>query len=217
MSTTEAIPVHLYFALDRTGSMARLASDVIGGFKHMLADQQAKPGECYMTLIQFDAHDPFEILVDAVPIADVPQLTAATYVPRGGTPLLDAEGMLISRAEQRVAARQAAGEGPEAIVFGTYTDGLENASREWTLSALTAKKREHQGDWAFLYLGVGHDAYAQASAVGTQAVNTVSVPRTAGGTQIAYDFYAVEVGHVRDRAAGGETTGSHETGTGPKR
>jgi hypothetical protein len=211
MTTTEAIPVHLIFVLDRTGSMQPIRGDVIGGFNTLLADQKAKPGECVMTLIQFDSEDPFEVLADAVPLDQVPELTTETYVPRGSTPLLDAEGRAIVRMEERAAKRAAIGEPGEAVVYATYTDGLENASREWTFATLSAKKKEHEDDWAFLYLGVGHDAYNQARSVGTMSVNTVSAARTGAGTQEVYDYYVGEVDNARQRAAGGQSTGSHQT------
>lgn len=210
-TATEAIPVHLYFALDRTGSMQKLRSDVIGGFNSFLADQKKKPGECVMTLIQFDEMEPFEVIHDAVPLTEVPDLDEETYVPRSSTPLLDAEGRLIVKAEQRATARRAAGEPAEAIIFATYTDGLENASQEWTIAALSEKKKAHEGEWAFIYLGVGHDAYGQSGRIGTMSVNTVSAPRSSQGTQVAYDGYVHEVDNVRSRAAAGMRTNSAET------
>lgn len=209
--STEAIPVHVYFLLDRTGSMAAIADDVIGGFNTFLTNQQAKPGECVMTLVQFDSEGPFEILHDAVPLDQVQPLTVETYVPRGGTPLLDAEGRLIVRAEVRAADRKEAGKPVEAVIFVTYTDGRENASREWTFDALSRRKALHEGDWAFLYLGVGHDAYKQSSAVGTMSVNTYSGDRDAAGAAAAMDYMVCEVDNTRERAAAGMKTGSHQT------
>lgn len=211
MTTTEAIPVHLMFVLDRTGSMAPIRDDVIGGFNTLLADQKAKPGECVMTVVQFDSEDPFEVLCDAVPLDQVPELTTETYVPRSGTPLLDAEGRAIVKMEERATRRAAAGEPHEAVVYATYTDGMENASREWNFATLSAKKKEHEDDWAFLYLGVGHDAYAQASQVGTLSVNTVSGPRSTAGASAMMDYYVDEVDNARERAAKGQNTGSHQT------
>jgi hypothetical protein len=211
MTAPEAIPVHLYFVLDRTGSMQRIKSDVIGGFNAFLNEQHRKPGECVMTLIQFDDQDPFEVLIDALPLDRVPELSNETFRPRGNTPLLDAEGRAIVMAEERAAKRAAAGEPAEAIVFATYTDGLENASKDWTFTALSAKKKEHEDDWAFLYLGVGHDAYGQSRMTGTYAVNTMSAAADTRGVASTMDYYTSEVDHVRSRAAGGQSTGSGQT------
>ena len=76
--------------LDRSGSMATTKSDVIGGFNRFVQDQKAVPGECRLTLVQFDSQDPYEVVRDAVPITDVQLLDDATFVPRANTPLYDA-------------------------------------------------------------------------------------------------------------------------------
>ena len=60
------------------------------GFNTFLREQKAQPGEAMLTLVQFDSQDPYEVLQDFRPIAEVPELTAETYVPRASTPLLDA-------------------------------------------------------------------------------------------------------------------------------
>ena len=59
-------PVHFSVVLDRSGSMASIADDIVGGFNEYLSRQQKEPGEARVTLIQFDGQDPFEVLVDAL-------------------------------------------------------------------------------------------------------------------------------------------------------
>src|SRR5688500_9013338 len=118
---------HIGFVLDRSGSMATIAEDVVGGFNTFLADQQADGNDAVMTLVQFDSQDPFEVLADAVPVAEMVPLTAATFVPRGGTPLFDA----LSRAITHVTARQATlaelDVPLEDILVVAFTDGQENS------------------------------------------------------------------------------------------
>ncbi len=169
------IPVHIYFVLDRSGSMEAIASDVIGGFNAFIADQKTEEGECRLTMIQFDSHDPAEILYDAIAIERVQPLTPERFVPRATTPLLDAEGWMIARARTRELERAEGGEGDEAVLFVTFTDGLENASLEWTYERLTIAKKEAEArGWAFTYLGCGHDAYEQSMRVGTSLFATRS-------------------------------------------
>src|SRR5688500_8049989 len=72
---------HVYFLLDRTGSMASMAADVIGGFNGFVESQRRQPGEARMTLVQFDTVDPFEIVTDALTFDRVRPLTARTFVP----------------------------------------------------------------------------------------------------------------------------------------
>ena len=56
------------------------------------------------------------------------------------------------------------------------TDGLENASREYTkdtIKALLERKQKEDG-WLVLYLGAGHDAWHQARGIGLQAGNVAA-------------------------------------------
>ena len=206
------IPLHILFLLDRSGSMTQIRGDVIGGFNAFLAEQQADQlGKVRLTLVQFDQQGPFEIVHEAKRIEKVPPLTEATFVPRGSTPLLDAEGRAMVWLEEREARRRAEGKREEQVIFATYTDGLENVSREWSFEQVAAKKAEHEGRWVFLYLGVGHDGYGQAARVGTMVVNTTSAPKGPAGAAMAYNDFRGEVRHTRSRAAQGVPTASFET------
>ncbi len=201
------IPVHIYFVLDRSGSMQAIKDDVIGGFNAFLEDQKSEEGECRLTMIQFDSQAPNEVLYDAVEIQAARPLTANSFVPRGATPLLDAEGSMISRARRRETEREAAGEAGEAVLFVTFTDGLENASQEWSYKALTNAKREaEERGWAFSYLGCGHDAYGQSSRIGTNQAST----RSFGASEVpaAMALMSGASARYRRRAGRGEYTDS---------
>jgi hypothetical protein len=76
--------------------------------------------------VQSDSQDRQEVLIDARRISHARPLTHSTFVPRGGTRLLDATGQLIARASVRQQERQVLGKGPEAVTFITITDGEEN-------------------------------------------------------------------------------------------
>lgn len=159
--------VHLYVLLDRSGSMASMADDVIGGFNTLLAEQQSDGNDARMTLVQFDGTDPQEVIADAVPIAEMTKLDSATFVPRGNTPLLDATGILLGRAAARVAQRTADGLLAEEIVMVSITDGHENASREYTLPAVSQLIAAHTAaGWAFVFLGAALDVYGEAGDLG---------------------------------------------------
>jgi len=206
---SDAIPVHIYFVLDRSGSMSSIQADVIGGFNRFIAEQKAQPGKCRLTLVQFDSQGPHEIIHDAVKIADVPDLTTVTFQPRGGTPLLDAEGWTINRAIDREKARAEEGKKAEAILFVTYTDGQENQSREWTKEALSAAKAsaEERG-WTFTYLGCGHDGYGQASSIGTHAAATQMFAGDTQGVRASYGSLSSATKSLRSRAANGQRVAS---------
>jgi hypothetical protein len=112
--TTTAPSLHIYFLLDRSGSMQSMASDVIGGFNGSLAAQKSDGADAVMTLAQFDSQDAHEVLTDSTPISAVRPLSASTFQPRGGTPLYDAMGHIITdatiRAEQLQAGKSAGGD-----------------------------------------------------------------------------------------------------------
>ena len=141
--------------------MAPIRNDVIGGFNHFLREQQARPGVCRMTLVQFDSQAPFEILADAADVRDVRPLDAARYEPRAGTPLLDALGALLEHAERRARGRD-----EDAIVV-VFTDGEENASQSWKREALFERIAGLKArGWAFVFLGANQDSYAEAGGLG---------------------------------------------------
>jgi Mg-chelatase subunit ChlD len=201
---SDSIPVHIYFVLDRSGSMSSIQRDVIGGFNAFVAEQKAQPGKCRLTLVQFDTQGPHEVIHDAVKIADVPDLTTDSFQPRGGTPLLDAEGWTINRAIDREKARAEAGKKAEAILFVTYTDGQENQSREWTKEALSAAKATaEQKGWTFTYLGCGHDSYGQASQIGTVLASVQNFAGDSQGVASSYASLGAATRSMRGRAAKG--------------
>jgi hypothetical protein len=173
VSLSPAPTSHLYVLLDRSGSMASMAADVVGGFNGLLAEQQAAGDDARLTLVQFDTADPQEVLVDARRISKVRPLRPGDFQPRGGTPLLDATGRLIARASEREAQRRRAGKRAEAIVVVTITDGEENQSREHTRDAIRRLVQAKQAEgWTFVFLGAGLDAYAEAGAMGIHAAST---------------------------------------------
>ena len=201
---TQTAPVHVYFVLDRSGSMASIQSDVIGGFNSFVQQQRAQPGRCLMTLIQFDGQDPHEVLEDARPIEQVAPLNASRFVPRGNTPLFDAMGHAIADATIRAEKLGAAGEPHEEIVFVTFTDGLENASQEYNRSQIfdLIRKRE-QASWSFIYLGANQDAYAESGQLGYSRGSVQNFVADALGTRLAFSSTSRSLGRMRQKMAEG--------------
>jgi Mg-chelatase subunit ChlD len=202
---TDTTNLHIYFVLDRSGSMESIASDVVGGFNAFLADQQADGADAVMTLVQFDSHDPHEVLAEALPIADVARLTSATFAPRGGTPLYDAMGHTIADATIHAEGRRSTGEPDEEILFVTFTDGQENQSREYNRATLfeLVKKREEKG-WTFVYLGANQDSYEEGGRIGYSAGNTQNFTASPLGTEVAFASLSRSVGTRRAKMRRGE-------------
>ena len=80
----------IVFILDRSGSMAGLEGDTIGGFNSMLEKQKAEPGEALVSTVLFDNCS--EVIHDRLPLDRVPTMTRKEYYVRGCTALLDAVG-----------------------------------------------------------------------------------------------------------------------------
>jgi len=170
---TRADLTHLYFLLDRSGSMQSIKTDTEGGFAAFVAEQRAGAGECRVTLAQFD--NEYDVVYADRPIADVPALDLQ---PRGSTALLDAMGRTITEAGTRLAALPEA-ERPGTVIVAIMTDGMENASREWTHPAIKAlvEQQTTQYGWQFLYMGADQDAIEVGVGLGVAAANSVTYSR----------------------------------------
>lgn len=122
----------IWFLLDRSGSMGAIAEYVVQSFDEFVAEQRNEAGEALMTLVQFDGEDPQDVLIDAQPLAGIGSI-AGRFAPRGMTPLYEAIGMLLDRAEAHV--NQVCADSADQLVV-IMTDGHENASRRWTAAAI---------------------------------------------------------------------------------
>jgi len=196
---------HFYVLLDRSGSMASMVDDVIGGFNQLIAEQQADGPDARITLVQFDSQDPQEVLVDARRITRARPLTRDTFVPRGGTPLLDATGRLINRAAVRQAEREVLGKRPEAVTFVTITDGQENQSREYRWADIKALVEAKQADgWTFVFMGAGLDAYADARRMGYDDRSVQAFAPDATGAHHAFATLSTHAMAYRRKLRDGE-------------
>ena len=194
---TDANLTHLYFLLDRSGSMVSLREDTIGGFDTFIAEQRTAPGQCRVTLAQFD-NEYDEVYADR-DIATVPSLV---LVPRGSTALLDALGRLVVTAGERLAALPEA-QRPGSVVVGVMTDGYENASRDWThdrIKALIEQQSTEYG-WQFLYLGADQDAIEEGAKMGFAAGKSMTYSR--GKARDAIGHLSKNVGSYREAVASG--------------
>ena len=182
---TEA--VHVSFLIDRSGSMAGMVGDVVGGYNEFVKEQQVTKGTCTFTAVQFDTGEPFKVTVDAVDIGEVPELTANDYQPRGGTPLLDAFGTLIESVTKR---EEGLAEAEDQIIV-VFTDGHENASSRWTNQALfnLVAEKEKAG-WTFVFMGANQDSYATAGQFGIRQENTQNFRGDGQGTRSAMKSFS---------------------------
>lgn len=174
---TDTNLTHLYFLLDRSGSMQSISKATQDGFNAFIADQREEAGRCRVTLAQFD--DQYTEVYADRDLADVPALKLE---PRGSTALLDALGKLIVTAGERLAALPEA-ERPATVVVGVMTDGYENASSEWTHPQIKAliEQQVSRYDWQFLYLGADQDAIEEGMKMGFEAGKSMTYDRGSAG------------------------------------
>ena len=189
----------LVFILDRSGSMAGLEKDTIGGFNAMIEKQRGEPGEALISTVLFDNET--EVIHDRIPLDRVPALTEKEYFVRGCTALLDAVGGAIhhigtvhkyAREEDR----------PEKTLFVITTDGMENASHFYTydqVKAMIQRQQEKYG-WEFLFLGANIDAAREAARFGIRADRAANYYADSVGTEVVYEAVNEAVCQVRRTA-----------------
>ncbi|MBP1760471.1 MAG: hypothetical protein H6Q64_13 [Firmicutes bacterium] len=186
----------LVFILDRSGSMAGLESDTIGGYNAMLKKQQQEAGEAVVTTVLFD--DEYELLHDRINIKGIRPITAREYYVRGCTALLDAIGKTIRKinnAQQHTSEDERA----EKVMFVITTDGLENASLEYSYKKIRAmvEKQQEQYGWEFIFLGANIDAIGAATDLGIRADRAANYHSDGIGTQLNYIVVSDAVSELR--------------------
>lgn len=172
--------------VDRSGSMERVYSDTIGGLNTYVASQRKEPGECLLTVIQFD--DKYEVLIVAQNIQHVREFSAGRdFIPRGSTALYDALGRAITETGARLSALDEAVR-PERVLFVIVTDGFENASKEYTQPQVfdMIKHQQDKYKWDFTYIGANQDSMRVGATIGIKAGKTLDFSHTGGGTRGAF-------------------------------
>lgn len=190
----------LIFILDRSGSMAGLERDTIGGFNAMLEKQKGEPGEVLISTVLFD--NVTDVIHDRIPLGQVPRLTEKTYYVRGCTALLDAVGGAINHiGNVHKYAREE--DRPERTLFVITTDGMENASRRYSydrVKAMITRQKEKYG-WEFLFLGANIDAAREAARFGICEDRAVNYRADSQGTRAIYQAVGETVCDFRANAA----------------
>ncbi len=179
--------VHVVMLLDRSGSMASIASDVIGGWNQYLRDQQGLDKPATLSLVQFDGVDPQEVIYHFKPLHEVQPLSEATFQPRGNTPLLDALGECITETAMDLASCSEEAR-PAHVVFVVITDGQENASQRYTRAHVQRlMERMTKGGWEFVFLSSDLSATTDAHSYGFSSANTASFGKSGASMRQAMD------------------------------
>ena len=188
----------LVFILDRSGSMAGLEKDTIGGFNAMIEKQKKEEGECFVSTVLFD--NTAEVLHDRIKLSEIKPMTDNDYTVRGCTALMDALGGAVKhiRNIHKYARKE---DVPENTVFVITTDGMENASRNYSsadVKAMIEEQKEKYG-WEFLFIAANIDAVETAAKYGISEDRAVNYRPDAAGTQNLYCGVCSAVSDVRNK------------------
>jgi hypothetical protein len=174
----------IVYILDRSGSMGGLEADTIGGFNSMIEKQKKTGGNALVTTILFDNKQ--ETLHDRININDVPVMTDSDYYVRGCTALLDAVGTTIQHIKgiHKYAREE---DKPEKTIFVITTDGLENASSEYSYDKIKkmVEKQQEEG-WEFIFIGANIDSFAEAARFGIKKDRVTNYIHDEVGTRKVY-------------------------------
>ena len=155
----------LVFILDKSGSMAGMEKDTIGGFNAMIEKQKAVNGKVYVSTVLFSNYS--EVLHDRKTLEEIAPLTEKDYQVGGCTALLDAIGGAIKHIGNihKYARKE---DVPAHTIFIITTDGMENASREYHSKQIKdmIRRQEEKYGWEFLFVAANIDAVETAESIG---------------------------------------------------
>ncbi len=188
----------IVYILDRSGSMSGLEKDTIGGYNSFLEKQKHETGEAVVTTVLFD--DKYDIIHDRVDIKKIKPLTSKEYYARGMTALLDAIGKTINHIGGRH-KNALDSEVPEKTIVVITTDGLENASCEFSLKKVKTmiERQKKKYGWEFIFLGANIDAIDVAKGVGIDEDRAATYYADDVGTEINFRAIGNVVSHIRGK------------------
>lgn len=186
----------MVFILDRSGSMSGLERDTIGGYNALLSKQKKEEGKAFVTTVLFD--DEYEVLHDRVDVRKIGLITENEYFVRGSTALLDAIGKTIHRIGnmQRILSEE---EKADKVLVVITTDGMENASQEYTYATIRSmiRRQKEQYGWEFLFLGANIDAVSTAEKFGIGADRAADFLADGEGIRLNYSVVSEAVSTLR--------------------
>ncbi len=186
----------MVFILDRSGSMAGLESDTIGGFNGMIERQKKTEGQALVSAVLFS--DESAVIYDRADLRTIEPMTERQYRVGGCTALIDAIGGAIhhignvhkyAREEDR----------PAHTVFVITTDGMENASHRYSAGQVRdmVKRQKEKYGWEFLFLGANIDAVETAAHFGIAHDRAVTFCNDSQGQALNYSEVSKAVSHIR--------------------
>lgn len=156
----------IVFVIDESGSMQGSNSDVTGGFNSYVDRHRNEP-DARVNVSLYKFNQVITKVIANKPVKEVANLKNEDYSPNGFTALYDAIGQAITDTDGLVESLPQA-KRPTTIMMVIITDGHENASREYSASALKSTIATHERllNWKFIYLGADLNNFADAEQLG---------------------------------------------------
>ena len=186
----------IVFILDKSGSMAGLEADTVGGFNATIEKQKNEDGVAYVSTVLFDNRS--EVVHDRIPISDIKPMTLDDYRVGGCTALLDAIGGAIHHIGN-IHKYARPEDVPEHTVFIITTDGMENASVNYgsrKVKEMIERQREKYG-WEFIFLAANIDAVETAENIGIRRERAANYRQDAAGVQVTYEAMSEAITTLR--------------------
>ena len=182
--------LEINFIIDRSGSMNGLEKDTIGGYNSFLQKYEDASGRVTINTYLFSNH--YKLFENNTPIEKAKKMTEEDYYVGGCTALLDTVGTAITESNKRNRHQLI------SRIFVIITDGLENASVEYTLPKVKEliKDVTNGGD-EFIFLGADIDAFASAESIGIKATRASNFTHDSKGMRFCFAKMAKVVDNFR--------------------
>jgi hypothetical protein len=192
--------------IDGSSSMESMKKGVISGFNEFLKTQKKVKGKATISMVQFSTgyygatpnyvprhkhkdygHINYRTIYNFQDLNEAKALNDESYVPNGGTPLIDSAVRFIDEFGAQLASIPEQ-DRPSKVVLVVITDGEENSSTVHTKEELLAKitHQTSKYNWQVVYLGANQDSFAEAGQYGISMKSTANFQATDAGMMRAY-------------------------------
>ena len=181
--------------IDGSSSMESMKKGVISGFNEFLKTQKKVDGEATISMVQFStgyygatpthilprhkhidySHINYKTIYNFEDLNKAKSLNAESYIPNGGTPLIDSAVRFIDEFGAQLASIPER-DRPSKVVLVIITDGEENSSVLHTKEELLAKitHQTSKYEWSFVFLGANIDSFSEAGQYGISMKSTAN-------------------------------------------
>jgi hypothetical protein len=174
---------------DHSGSVSSMKEEMTNSINNFVKEQAKLPGELNVILAEFDEH--YDVVYD-IKGKEFPEYKV---VPRGMTALLDAVGKTINNLDVKILQMKEE-DRPSKVLIVVVTDGLENASQEYTTELIKnmIERQKTVKGWEFIFLAANQDAiltgekygFARDSSLTYNTTNVEKAFESTSGLAFAY-------------------------------